>query len=142
MLTYRRFDPFAGLDHAFSPSRTRPSSVPMDAVRREDEVVAYFDLPGADAATLDLTVDGNQLTLKADRRFEPDEGDRLIASERPRGSFSRTLQLGENLDAENVHADYHDGVLVVTIPFAETAKPRKVAIGATAGPIDVASDEA
>ena len=69
------------------------------AVRRDDEVVVYFDLPGADADTIDLTVDAKQLTLKAERSFEPAEGDEVIASERTNGSVSRTLHLGDNLDA-------------------------------------------
>lgn len=138
MLTYRRFDPFAAFDQ--SASRSRLSSIPMDAIRREDEVVVYFDLPGADPDSIDLTVDAKQLTLQAERSFEPAEGDKVIASERVHGSLSRTLHLGDNLNASDVAADYTDGVLTVRIPYAETAKPRKVTIGADA--IDATASEA
>ncbi len=138
MLTYRRFDPLAAFDQA--SARSRFSSIPMDAVHRDDEVVVHFDLPGADADSIDLTVDGGQLTVEAERAFQASEDERVIASERVHGSVKRTLQLGENLDASDVAADFADGVLTVRIPFVETAKPRKVAIGA--GAAEATSDEA
>jgi HSP20 family protein len=127
----RRFDPFADLDRAVSALYSQTSSaVPMDAVRREHEVVVHLDLPGVDADSIDLTIEGRQLTLRAERTFELVEGDELITNERRHGSMTRILHLSEKLDPAKVEADYRDGVLTLSIPFAETAKPRKVAIGA------------
>lgn len=126
-----RTDPFREFDRltqqAFG-SRVRPSVMPMDAYRHGDQFVVHFDLPGVDASTIDLTVEKNVLTVAAERRWSADQDVQVVASERPQGSFSRQLFLGEGLDAERVEASYRDGVLTVTIPVAEQAKPRKVEV--------------
>ena len=103
--------------------------MPMDAYRRGDEVVVHFDLPGVDPSTIELTVEKNFLSVSAQRTWQPGEGDQVIASERSHGSFTRQLFLGENLQTDRIEASYNDGVLTVTIPVAEAAKPRKVEIG-------------
>ncbi len=103
--------------------------MPMDAVRRGETVLVYLDLPGVDPASIDLEVERNVLTVKAERRWAREEGDQVLASERRQGAFLRRLLLGDTLDGERVEADYRDGVLAITIPVAEAAKPRKVAVG-------------
>jgi HSP20 family protein len=104
----------------------RNTAMPMDAYRGEDQFVVRFDLPGIDPASIDLTVEKNVLTVRAERSWQPDEGQEVIVQERPQGVFTRQLFLGEALDAEHVEAAYNDGVLTLTIPVAEQAKPRKV----------------
>jgi HSP20 family protein len=127
-----RFDPFRDFDRAWQQmaqaSQQAQRSFPMDAYRRGDEFVVHFDLPGVDASSIDLTVDNNVLTVRAERRFEQHEGDELLASERPQGTFTRQLLLGDQLDADRISAGYDRGVLTLTIPVAEKAKPRKVEI--------------
>jgi len=132
-----RFDPFAELDRitheAFGPRRT---TMPMDAYRHGDHFLVHFDLPGADPDSIDLTVEKNVLTVRAERSWRPAEGDQVVVAERPQGTFSRQLFLGETLDPDHVEANYDQGVLTLTIPVAERAKPRKVSIstGDGAGP--------
>ena len=125
-----RFDPFREFDRlsqqAFSTS-ARPAAMPMDAYRDDQRFVVHFDLPGVDPTSIDLTVDKNVLTVSAERRWDSDR--EFIANERLQGSFSRQLLLGESLDSEHIEAKYDNGVLTVTIPVAEQAKPRKIEIG-------------
>src|SRR3954468_2454319 len=132
-----RFDPFRELDRVTEQFWGQPAAgnrfVPMDAYRRGEHVVVSFDLPGVDLSTIDLEVERNVLTLKAERPDWRKEGDEVIATERPRGSFTRQLFLGETLDTGHVSASYEHGVLTVTIPVAEQAKPRKVEVAAGAG---------
>jgi HSP20 family protein len=125
-----RFDPFREIDRAFEQARTqvqRPS-FPMDAYRHGDTFVLHFDLPGVDPASIDLEYERNVLTVGAERSWQPVQGDDIVANERVHGSFRRQLLLGEGLDATQMHASYEHGVLTVTIPVAEKAKPRKVAV--------------
>jgi HSP20 family protein len=119
-----QFDPFRELDRRSAPA------LPMDAVRRGDTVHVFLDLPGVAADSIDVEVERNVLTVKAERSWAREEGDQVLAGERRQGSFVRRLLLGDTLDGERVEADYVDGVLSLTIPVAETAKPRKVAVGA------------
>jgi len=105
----------------------RPAVMPMDAWRDGDAFVVEFDLPGVTADSLDLDVERNTLTVHAERPAR-DEAQEMVAYERPTGMFSRQLFLGDNLDTEKIDAHYEDGVLRLTIPVAEKAKPRKVAI--------------
>jgi len=125
-----RFDPFRELDRltqqAFGTS-SRPASMPMDAYRDQDRFVVHFDLPGVDPSGIDLSIEKNVLTVTAERRWDTD-GQQFIASERPQGTFSRQLFLGETLDPDGVDATYNGGVLTLTIPVAEQAKPRKIDI--------------
>jgi HSP20 family protein len=125
-----RTDPFRDLDRLtqqFFGTSTRPAVMPMDAWREADEFVVEFDLPGVKPDSVDLDVERNVLTVRAERPTL-DNGAELIASERPRGVFSRQLILGDNLDTERVKASYDTGVLRLRIPVAEKAKPRKIQI--------------
>jgi HSP20 family protein len=108
---------------------SRPTVMPMDAWREGETFVVEFDLPGVDPGAIDLDVERNVLTVRAER---PRLGDELetIAAERPRGVFSRQLFLGETLDTNRIEARFEDGVLRLTVPVAEAAKPRKIDIAA------------
>ncbi len=138
------FDPFRELDRLTQPTfgTVRPAIMPLDAYRQGDSFVVHFDLPGVDPASIDLTVEKNVLTVSAQRQWQPSEDQQVVVTERPQGSFSRQLFLGESLDSEHVEASYAAGVLTVTIPVAEQAKPRKVEIttgGSQAKTIDAES---
>ena len=142
-----RFDPFRELDRAVDEawrSQTRSPSIPMDAVRHGDRVFLTFDLPGVDAEAVDLTVERNVLTVKAERAAARQEGDQVLADERPKGVFVRSVLLGDTLDAGRLEAAYDHGVLTVTIPVAEQAKPRKVEVnsGGAAKQIETSSSAA
>ena len=124
-----RFDPFRDFTEQLrGPLSSR--GVPMDAVRRGDSVIVRFDLPGVDPGSVDVTVDRNVLTVKAERQSDRQEGDEILIAERPHGSYTRQLFLGDTLDTERIEAGYRDGVLTLTIPVAERAKPHKVQIAA------------
>ena len=132
-----RFDPFREMDRITqmaSGAATAPRSFPLDAYRRGEEFIVQFDLPGIDTSSLDLTVERNVLTVKGERRFARQDGDEIVVSERPQGMFTRQLLLGETLDGERISASYDDGVLTLTIPIAEQAKPRKVQISTSGEP--------
>src|SRR6201988_3681026 len=105
----------------------RPAVMPMDAWRDGDRFIVEFDLPGVDEDSLDLDVERNVLTVHA-KRPELDPDREMVSAERPRGVFSRQLFLGETLDAERIEASYGGGVLRLTIPVAEKAKPRRIKI--------------
>jgi HSP20 family protein len=107
---------------------TRPAAMPCDAYRNGDEFVIAFDLPGVDPDAIDIDVERNVLTVKAERSLDFDEGAEVQVTERPRGVFSRQLFLGDTLDADNIKAHYDAGVLTLRLPIAEQAKPRKIAI--------------
>lgn len=125
-----RTDPFRDLDRLTQQvfgTAARPALMAMDAWREQDRFVVEFDLPGIDTDSIDLDVERNVLTVRADRPAR--EGlEELVAAERPRGVFSRQLMLGDNLDTEHITANYHSGVLRLEIPVAERAKPRKIAV--------------
>jgi HSP20 family protein len=128
-----RTDPFRELDRltqqVFGTNGTlaRPSAMLMDAWRDGDTFHVEFDLPGVDPESIDLDVERNVVTVKAERPPRASDA-QLIAAERPRGVFSRQLMLGDNLDTENISASYDSGVLTLQIPVAERAKPRKISI--------------
>jgi len=137
-----RTDPFRELDRLAQQvlgTAARPAAMPMDAWQEDKEFVVAFDLPGVNADSVDLDLDRNVLTVKAERPDPAGKETELIASERPRGVFSRQLILGDNLDTENVHATYDAGVLTVRIPIAEKAQPRKIEIGTKGGQHQVAA---
>jgi HSP20 family protein len=125
----REIDRFA--DQAFG--RAANPAMPMDAVRRDETVHVFLDLPGVEPASIDLEVERNVLTVKAERGWTREEGDQVLANERRQGTFTRRLLLGDTLDGDRVEAEYRDGVLAITIPVAEAAKPRKVAVGTADG---------
>jgi len=129
-----RFDPFRDIDRTLQQlqqaSQATARSFPMDAYRRGHEFVVHFDLPGVAPDDIDITVDNNVLTVRAERRWEREGADEVIVHERPEGKFSRQVMLGETLDTDQLKAGYQGGVLTLTIPVAEKAKPRKIAITA------------
>jgi HSP20 family protein len=128
-----RTDPFRELDRFVQQvvgTPTRPAAMPMDAYRDGERFVVEFDLPGVATDSIDLTVEKNVLTVHASRSRRSNDDAELVVSERAQGTFSRQLFLGETLDTDRIDASYKDGVLTVTIPVAEKAKPRKVAINA------------
>ena len=128
-----RTDPFRELDRfaqqVFGGNGTlaRPAVMPMDAWREDDTFHIEFDLPGVDPDWIDLDVERNVVTVKADRPARSGDTE-FIAAERPHGVFSRQLVLGDNLDTERITASYDAGVLTLQIPVAEHAKPRRIAI--------------
>ena len=130
MTMLMRFDPLREFDRVFDQawSQTRQAAVPMDAYRHEDSFVINLDLPGVDPASIELTVERNALTISAERHWQPVEGDQVVAAERRHGTFTRQLFLGDGLDSEKVHATYENGVLTVTVPIADRAKPRRIEV--------------
>lgn len=125
-----RTDPFRDLDRWTQQvfgTAARPAVMPMDAWRDGEQFIVEFDLPGVNADSLDLDVERNVLTVRAERPAL-DQSREMVSAERPRGVFSRQLFLGENLDTDRIEASYHDGVLRLTIPVAEKAKPRRIEI--------------
>jgi len=126
----RTTDPFREMDRLASQvlgTAGRPAVMPMDAWREGDVFVVELDIPGVSPEAIDLDVERNVLSIKAERRGRDDDNDTLT-SERPRGVFSRQLILGDNLDLDRVDASYEAGVLKLRIPVAERAKPRKIEI--------------
>ena len=128
-----RFDPFRDLDrltqNLWNGDVRRLNGVPMDAYRKGGQFLVHFDVPGVDPNSIELTVEKNVLTVTAERNRQWGEDvDEVVVSERPVGSFSRQLFLGETLDAEHIEANCENGVLTLRIPVAEAAKPRKVEI--------------
>ncbi|GAB2691353.1 Hsp20/alpha crystallin family protein [Thalassiella azotivora] len=127
-----RTDPFRELDRLTQQvlgTTNRPAVMPMDAWRDDHSLVVTFDLPGVSPDAIELDVERNVLTVKAERKASA--GDReMVVNERPTGVFSRQLFLGDTLDVDRVEASYEAGVLRLTIPIAEQAKPRKIEIKA------------
>jgi HSP20 family protein len=129
------FDPFRDMDRLASrltnlPVATgrTPAFMPMDLYRSGDHYVLHADLPGVDPGSIDIGIDNNTLTIKAERTGRSEDGVQWIASERFTGSFLRQLSLGDGIDTDAIGASYENGVLTVTIPVADKAKPRKVQI--------------
>jgi len=125
------FDPFRQLDRLAEQvlgTAARPAAMPMDAWREGDEYVVALDLPGVEVDSIDLGVERNVLTVRAERKASVGEGTELVASERPRGVFSRQLILGDAMKTENVKASYDAGVLTLRIPITAQAAPRKIEI--------------
>jgi HSP20 family protein len=131
-----RTDPFRELDRltqqlmGTTGTWSKPSVMPMDAYREGEEYVIALDLPGVTKDAIDIDVERNMLTVRAERRpVTKDDGVQMELAERPLGVFSRQVVLGDTLDTERVSADYDAGVLTLRIPIAERAKPRKITIG-------------
>ncbi|MFE2216414.1 Hsp20/alpha crystallin family protein [Streptomyces canus] len=126
-----RTDPFREFDRLAQQvfgSTARPAAMAMDAYRSGDDFVVHFDLPGVDPETIELDVERNVLNVRAERRVPAPEGAEMIVAERPTGSFTRQLFLGDTLDTERIDASYEAGVLTLRIPVAEQAKPRRIQI--------------
>ena len=129
-----RTDPFRDLDRLAQQvlgTPARPAAMPIDAYRKGDEFVVQFDLPGVAPSSIALTVEKNVLTVHAERRRPDLEGVEMLVGERPQGTFSRQLFLGDTLDTDRIDAGYADGVLTLRLPIAEKAKPRRVPINAS-----------
>ena len=132
-----RTDPFRDFDRLAQQvlgagTTSRPAVMPMDAWRQGDTFVIEFDLPGVQPDTVDIDVERNVLTLRAERSARNGDWE-MLANERPTGLFSRQLVLGDNLDLERIEASYDAGVLRLVVPVAERAKPRKIEVSTGAG---------
>jgi HSP20 family protein len=130
-----RYDPFRDFDRLAQQltGGGRQPAMPMDAYRHGDRFLVHFDVPGVDPGSIELTVEKNVLTVTAERSWQRGEDDEVLVAERPQGQFSRQLFLGEGLDPDGIEANYDQGVLTLTVPVAEQAKPRKVEVTSAGG---------
>ncbi|CAN5194531.1 Hsp20/alpha crystallin family protein [soil metagenome] len=127
------FDPFTELDRLTGAllggrSTSAPRFMPVDLYREADQYVLSADMPGIDPGSVDIDVDGQLLTIRAQRTPDSREGAKWLANERPHGSYLRQFSIGKGVDAEKISAVYDNGVLNVIIPVSEKAKPRKIAV--------------
>jgi HSP20 family protein len=135
-----RFDPFGDplrqmdrlTNQLLSGTRT-PMGMPMDVWQTEDGFHVCLDLPGVDPDSVDITTERNMLTIRAERRAEYQQGQNVLIAERPQGTFTRQLQLGDTVDTENIQASYGDGVLHLTLPMTQAAQPRRVQVRTEGG---------
>ena len=135
-MTVMRFDPFRDMERFAQEmlGATRaPRTIPMEAYRRGDQFFVHFDLPGTSPNDVDVTAERNVITVRASRQSPRQEGDELLVDERPHGSFSRQLILGETMDTDRMQATYDQGVLTLMIPVSEQAKPRRIEVAAQPG---------
>jgi HSP20 family protein len=133
-----RFEPFREFDRITEEllNQGRARQIPVDAYRRGNEFKVHLDLPGVDSRFIELTVEQDLLTVRATRAWVRTAEDQVQVAERPHGEFSRQLFLGESLDRDHISANYENGVLTLTIPVAEAAKPRKVEITHAGGVVE------
>lgn len=124
-----RFDPFREIDRLTQPMWNARASVPLDVYRKGEKFIVRVDLPGIDPKSLDLSIERNVLSIKAERSWVPAEDEEVLVAERPQGTFTRRLFLSDGLDADKISAQYEHGVLTVAVPVAEAAKSRKIEIG-------------
>ncbi|MBT2519725.1 Hsp20/alpha crystallin family protein [Arthrobacter sp. ISL-28] len=137
-----RTDPFRELDRLAQQvlgTAARPAAMPMDAWQEDKEFVVAFDLPGVNPDSVDLDIERNVLTVKAERPDPAGKDTEMIVSERPRGVFSRQLILEDTLETESIKASYDAGVLTLRIPVAEKAQPRKIEIETKGGKQEIAA---
>jgi HSP20 family protein len=135
-----RFDPFGDpfrqmdrlTNQLLSGTRT-PMGMPMDVWQTDDGFHVCLDLPGVDPDSVDITTERNVLTIKAERRAEYQQGQSVVIAERPQGTFTRQLQLGDTVDTENIQASYADGVLHLDLPMTQAAQPRRVQVKTDSG---------
>lgn len=139
----RTFSPFHEVDRMFSGMTRTPASVgmPMDLYSNDDSFFAEIDLPGVDPASIDVDVEDRTLTIRAERAAERQEERSWLTRERPTGAFARQLTLGSRVALDRIEADYADGVLRLTIPMAEEAKPRKITVAHTDRGLQVGASE-
>lgn len=140
-----RFDPFREADRMVDELRGRASNraMPIDAYRRGDTFAVHLDLPGVDPDSVDIQIDKNVLTVRAERTWKDEEGDEILVTERPQGTFQRQLYLSDRLDLERLEARYEHGVLTILMPMVEQAKPRRVqvSVGRDAKAVEMTSAE-
>lgn len=129
-MTAMTFDPFSELDRLANgltqQLRTGPRAVPVDLVKDGDRYILNADLPGVDPGSIDIDLDGNLLTIRAERTAAAYDGAQWLVQERRSGSYLRQFTLGEGLDTESISASYDNGILSLVIPVSERAKPRKI----------------
>jgi HSP20 family protein len=125
------FDPFGDIDRLRDAFRTGSRAVPVDLVREGDRYLLNADLPGVDPGSIDIDLDGNLLTIRAERTQALHEHAKWIVQERRGGSYYRQFTLGEGIDRESISASYENGVLSLMIPISEKAKPRKIQVSAS-----------
>ena len=138
------YDPFRDLDRlaaSFFDTRRGPRRMPMDLYRDGDHYVLTADLPGIDPGSVDIDVDGQLLTIRAERTLTAGDGVKWITREREAASFLRQLNLGQGIDTDRISASYDNGVLSVTIPVSEKAKPRKIEVASASGATVVQAQE-
>ncbi len=138
-----RFDPFRDMERLFAETFRTPASgaMPMDVYHDGENFVVQIDLPGVDPSSIDVDVDDQTLTIRAARPAASGDGIKWLTRERPAGAFARQLTLGRGLATDRIRADYADGVLRLTLPVAEEAKPRKIAVQHTAQPLSIEHTE-
>jgi HSP20 family protein len=135
-MTVIRFDPFQEFDRLTRQmlgTGRGPRSMPMEAYRRGDQFFIHLDLPGVNPDDVQLTVERNVVSVRAERRSLWREGDDVLVDETPQGTFGRQLFLGDNLDSGRLEASFDQGILTLTVPVAEKAKPRRIEISAQSG---------
>lgn len=137
-----RHDPFQEVDRWLTHAMRgpAPTAMPMDLYRDGDVFVARIDLPGVDPRTVDVDVEDRTLTIRAERTNAVGDDVQWLSRERPTGTFARQLTLGYGVSMDRITADYSDGVLTLTIPVAEEAKPRKVTVNHSSAPSVIAGD--
>lgn len=126
-----RFDPFGDVDRlsreASRPARERRDVMAFDAVKHEDTVYMYFDVPGVSGENISVTVEGNELTVTAERGWDA-TGQTVLSQERLQGTFTRRISLNDALDTSQISADLDHGVLTVSVPMSERIKPRSIRV--------------
>lgn len=145
-----RFDPFRDIDRLTEQllgtqagTSRAPRFMPMDLYKAGETYVLHADLPGIDPGSVDVNVDNGTLTIRAERTWATTQEDvEWITSERFTGAYLRQLALGEGIDADRITATYDNGVLTVTLPVAERARPRKIAVGGGSGAKTITPDVA
>src|ERR1700722_16085452 len=114
-----RFEPFGDIERVSHRTTARPEVMPMDAYREGDHYVVHFDLPGVDPSSIDLTLEKHVVIVQAERNWQPAENQEVLVGERPQGTFSRQLFLGDSLDVNQIKAAYEQGAVTLVIPGAE-----------------------
>lgn len=122
-----RFDPFFDLDRVAQPIARQRSMLALDAVRDDDEVTIYMDVPGVSGDDIDVSVERNELTVRAERRWDSDDK-RTIARERSQGTYERQLTLSDALDTDQLTAELSEGVLIIKVPVSDRAKQRTIEV--------------
>ncbi|MFC4554217.1 Hsp20/alpha crystallin family protein [Georgenia faecalis] len=141
----RNNDPFREMDRWLNTvlrqaPGTNATIMPMDLYRQGESFLAKLDLPGVDPSSIDIDVEDRTLTIRAERRVEQGEGLQWLSRERPTGAFARQLTLGTGVALDRIDASYRDGVLTLTIPVAEEAKPRKIQVSHEGSPATIEQD--
>jgi HSP20 family protein len=125
------FDPLSQLDRfaaSVFDSPRAPQRMPVDLYRDGDRYVLHADMPGVDPGSIDVDVDGGQLSIRAQRTMGGQDSVRWFTRERESGSFLRQFALGDGVDLDGISASYDSGVLSVIIPVSDRARPRRIRV--------------